>query len=54
MNRKIVYFQIFYFELVDTYNEIVIDKRGINNTQMFFATHNPIIAAQFKPLKELY
>jgi len=35
--------------LIDIYNEIVIDKRGKNNTQMFFATHNPIVAAQFKP-----
>lgn len=39
----------FLFELVEIYQEIVKDKRGQNNTQMFFATHNPIIAAQFKP-----
>ena len=39
----------FLFELIETYQQIIIDKRGQNNTQMFFATHNPIIAAQFKP-----
>ena len=39
----------FLFELTEIYQQIVLDKRGQNNTQMFFATHNPIIAAQFKP-----
>lgn len=42
-------FPDFLFDLVDTYQEIVIDKNGENNTQLFVATHNPIIAAQFKP-----
>jgi hypothetical protein len=40
-------------ELIDVYNEIVVDKRGQNNTQMFFATHNPIVAAQFKPFERV-
>ena len=42
-------FPDFLFDLVETYQEIVIDKNGENNTQFFIATHNPIIAAQFKP-----
>lgn len=43
----------FLFELVEIYQEIIKDKRGQNNTQMFFATHNPIIAAQFKPYERI-
>jgi len=43
----------FLFELVETYQQIILDKRGENNTQMFFATHNPIIAAQFKPYERI-
>ena len=43
----------FLFELVEIYQQIIIDKRGENNTQMFFATHNPIIAAQFKPYERI-
>ena len=43
----------FLFELVETYQEIIIDKRGQNNTQLFFATHNPIIAAQFQPYERI-
>jgi AAA15 family ATPase/GTPase len=39
----------FLFDLVEAYQHVVIDKRDQNNTQMFFATHNPIIAAQFQP-----
>ena len=42
-------FPDFLFDLVEAYNEVLIDKRGENNTQVFFATHNPIIAAQFQP-----
>lgn len=42
-------FPNFLFELVETYQEIIKDKNGENNTQVFMATHNPIIAAQFKP-----
>jgi hypothetical protein len=43
----------FLFELTEIYQQIVLDKRGQNNTQMFFATHNPIIAAQFKPYERI-
>ena len=39
----------FLFDLMEIYDEIVKDKNGENNTQMFFATHNPIVAAQFEP-----
>jgi len=46
-------FPDFLFDLVEIYQQIIIDKRGQNNTQMFFATHNPIIAAQFKPYERI-
>ncbi|MEZ4827921.1 MAG: AAA family ATPase [Bacteroidia bacterium] len=42
-------FPDFLFELMETYQEIVKDKNGENNTQFFVSTHNPIIAAQFEP-----
>ena len=42
-------FPDFLYDLVDIYQEIVVDKNGENNTQVFMATHNPIIAAQFEP-----
>ena len=43
----------FLFDLVETYDQVLIDKRSQNNTQVFFATHNPIIAAQFKPYERI-
>lgn len=46
-------FPDFLFDLMDAYKEVVLDKRGENNTQMFFATHNPIVAAQFKPYERI-
>ena len=46
-------FPDFLFDLVETYQEIVIDKNGKNNTQIFMATHNPIIAAQFEPYERI-
>ncbi len=46
-------FPDFLFDFVEVYNQIIIDKRGQNNTQMFFATHNPIIAAQFQPYERI-
>lgn len=46
-------FPDFLFDLVETYNEVLIDKRGQNNTQMFFASHNPIVAAQFKSFERV-
>lgn len=39
----------FLYDLIDIYTETTADKTGENHTQMFFATHNPIVAAQFKP-----
>ena len=43
----------FLFDLMETYDEITKDKNGENNTQMFFATHNPIVAAQFEPYQRI-
>ena len=43
----------FLFDLMEIYDEIVTDKNGKNNTQMFFATHNPIVAAQFEPYERI-
>ena len=43
----------FLFDLMEIYDEIVKDKNGENNTQMFFATHNPIVAAQFEPYERI-
>ncbi len=42
-------FPDFLFDLVSIYEKVLIDKNGENNTQLFMATHNPIIAAQFEP-----
>ena len=46
-------FPDFLYELIDIYKEITTDKDGKNNTQMFFATHSPIIAAQFEPYERI-
>lgn len=46
-------FPDFLFDLMRIYQEIILDKNGNNNTQSFFATHNPIIAAQFKPFERI-
>ena len=46
-------FPDFLFDLMDTYKQVTIDKRGENNTQQFFATHNPIVAAQFQPYERI-
>lgn len=35
--------------LIETYQEIMIDKNGENNTQFFVSTHHPLIASQFAP-----
>lgn len=42
-------FPDFLFELMETYNRIVSTEDGRTNTQMFFATHSPLVAAQFHP-----
>lgn len=46
-------FPDFLFDLVDTYQELLLDKNGENNTQFFVSTHNPIIAAQFEPYERI-
>lgn len=40
-------FPDFLYDLIDIYEEIT------NKTQMFFATHSPIIAAQFEPFERI-
>jgi len=46
-------FPDFLFDLVETYQQIVVDKNNENNTQFFVSTHNPIIAAQFEPYERI-
>lgn len=46
-------FPDFLFELAETYENIVLDEKGENHTQIFMATHNPIIAAQFEPYERI-
>jgi predicted ATP-dependent endonuclease of OLD family len=43
----------FLFDLIEAYQQIIVDRRNLINTQMFFATHNPIIAAQFQPYERI-
>lgn len=46
-------FPDFLLDLISIYEEITTDKNGNRNTQMFFATHNPIVAAQFEPYERV-
>jgi predicted ATPase len=46
-------FPDFVIDLLDTYKQITTDKRGENHTQMIFATHNPLFAAQFEPYERI-
>lgn len=46
-------FPDFLYDLVETYQELIIDRNDENNTQIFMATHNPIIAAQFEPYERI-
>ncbi|WP_083940550.1 AAA family ATPase [Rudanella lutea] len=46
-------FPDFLLDLLDIYKEVTTDKNGHRNTQMFFATHNPIVAAQFQPYERV-
>jgi predicted ATP-dependent endonuclease of OLD family len=46
-------FPDFLYSLIQTYTTITTNKSELNNTQMFFATHNPIIAAQFEPYERI-
>lgn len=41
-------FPDFVTDLLGIYKQITTDKRGENHTQMIFATHNPLFAAQFE------
>ncbi|MEO8149556.1 MAG: AAA family ATPase [Bacteroidia bacterium] len=41
-------FPDFLFDIIEIYQDVCKDKRGVNNTQMFFATHSPIVASQFE------
>jgi predicted ATP-dependent endonuclease of OLD family len=42
-------FPDFLLNIIEQYEMVTTDKIGKRNTQMFFATHSPIIAAQFEP-----
>lgn len=42
-------FPDFLFELMAIYEEILRDSAGATHTQLFVATHSPIVAAQFRP-----
>lgn len=46
-------FPDFLMNLIEIYQEILKDKNGKNNTQIFAATHNPIIASQFEPFERI-
>ncbi len=46
-------FPDFVIDLLDIYKQITTDKRGQNNTQMIFATHNELFAAQFEPFERV-
>ncbi len=46
-------FPSFVMELLHIYKQITTDKRGENHTQMIFATHNPLFAAQFEPYERV-
>ena len=42
-------FPDFLYDLIETYQQAFTDRNGKRNTQLFVATHSPIIAAQFEP-----
>ena len=42
-------FPDFLFDLMELYQKIANPEESPDRTQMFFATHNPIVAAQFEP-----
>lgn len=46
-------FPDFVLDLLNIYKLITTDKRGENHTQMIFATHNPLFAAQFEPYERI-
>ncbi len=46
-------FPDFLYDLIDLYQQVTTDKNGTRNTQSFFATHSPIVAAQFAPYERI-
>ncbi|MBC7554575.1 MAG: ATP-binding protein [Taibaiella sp.] len=46
-------FPDFLYDLIETYQAVMVDKNGENNSQLFVATHSPIIAAQFEPYERI-
>ncbi len=42
----------FLLDLADIYSEAVIDSNNQNNTQIFMATHSPLVAGQFEPAEK--
>ncbi len=42
-------FPDFLYDLIETYQQVMVDRNNEYNTQFFVATHSPIIAAQFEP-----
>ncbi len=46
-------FPDFLYDLVETYQKVLVDKNGDRNSQLFMATHSPIIAAQFEPYERI-
>lgn len=46
-------FPDFLLDLIRIYQQATTDQTGQQNTQLFFATHNPIIAAQFEPFERV-
>lgn len=39
--------------LVDLYRQVTTDRQGEQKTQIFMATHNPLVAAQFQPYERI-
>jgi AAA15 family ATPase/GTPase len=46
-------FPDFLLNIIEQYEKVTTDKNGERNTQMFFATHSPIIASQFEPYERI-
>ncbi len=43
----------FLIDILDLYLDAVKDKRDKNNTQLFMATHSPLVAGQFEPEEKI-
>jgi energy-coupling factor transporter ATP-binding protein EcfA2 len=46
-------FPDFLLDLIDNYQEVLIDRNNEINTQSFYSTHNPIIASQFQSYERI-